>query len=29
VLETQHNVVVVWEITPPSAELQRVLGCLK
>ena len=29
VLETQHNVVLVWEITPPPAELQRVLGCLK
>jgi hypothetical protein len=29
VLETQHNAVLVWEITPPPAELQRVLGCLK
>ncbi len=29
VLETQHNVVLVWEITPPSAELNRVLGCLR
>jgi hypothetical protein len=29
VLQMQHNVVLVWEITPPSAELQRVLGCLK
>jgi hypothetical protein len=29
VLETQHNVVLVWEITPPPAERNRVLGCLK
>jgi hypothetical protein len=29
VMQMQHNVVLVWEITPPSAELQRVLGCLK
>ena len=29
VMESQHNAVLVWTITPPSAELQRVLGCLK
>jgi hypothetical protein len=29
VLEMQHNAVLVWEITPPPVELQRVLGCLK
>ena len=29
VLESQHNAVLVWEITPPPAELNRVLGCLK
>jgi len=29
VLEQQHNAVLVWEITPPRDELNRVLGCLK
>jgi hypothetical protein len=29
VLRTQHNAVLVWEITPPQAEETRVLGCLK
>lgn len=29
VLETQHNAVLVWEITPPPSELSRVLGCLE
>jgi hypothetical protein len=29
VLRTQHNAVLVWEITPPQAEDARVLGCLK
>ena len=29
VLRSQHNAVLVWEITPPQAELTRVLGCLK
>src|SRR5205807_1661327 len=29
VLEQQHNAVLVWEITPPTDELNRVLGCLK
>ena len=29
VLRMQHNVVLVWEITPPQAEETRVLGCLK
>ena len=29
VLEEQHNAVLVWEITPPPDELNRVLGCLK
>jgi hypothetical protein len=29
VMESQKNVVLRWTITPPSAELDRVLGCLK
>ena len=29
VLRTQHNAVLVWEITPPQDEGTRVLGCLK
>jgi hypothetical protein len=29
VLRWQHNAVLVWEITPPTSEETRVLGCLK
>ena len=29
VLRSQHNAVLVWEITPPPSEESRVLGCLK
>src|SRR5438034_594054 len=29
VLSAQKNATLLWTITPPSDELQRVLGCLK
>ena len=29
VMSTQHNVVLLWTITPPKDELDRVLGCLR
>jgi hypothetical protein len=29
VMEMQHNVVLLWQVTPPDTELNRVYGCLK
>ena len=29
VMSAQHNVVLIWTITPPKDELDRVLGCLR
>lgn len=29
VMESRHNVVLLWQVTPPPTELDRVFGCLK
>jgi hypothetical protein len=29
VMSMQHNVVLLWTITPPKDEMDRVLGCLR
>jgi hypothetical protein len=29
VMEIQRNVVLVWTITPPTDDHERVVGCLK